>query len=535
MRSFLPIFIGLLVLGGEPLALYAQTAPRLLPFQGRLTDSSGAAVADGVKLVQFKIFDVPVGGSPVWAGELHRTTVNGGLVNVLLGSKTPFTGVDFDRQLYLEITVDIDEDDTITAADPPLLPRQAILPVVFAKEAADSRNLAGHDWTPLFGVNDPTGALLPSKVADGTLPGSKLAPASVTAGQIASNAVSADAIADHAVGSSKLADGALSDRHVGVLSHLTASDGTPSKALVIDSDGRVGIGIEEPREKLDVDGYINANGGIFAHGVTAAGPAHGEFSFTGYYQEGRFVNWLGSGEAAACTRLLGANGSRSGGFGMAFGNSIVSPVVWFYGFEDRNCFQVRAVNYDFTAGRSGTVPEGTPLLTVRRIGGGARVGIGTENPSAALEVNGSVRAQDFLRPSDRNLKTNFAPIDADQLLEKISEISIQSWSFTNEPPTVRHIGPTAQDFHSAFGLGDDDKHIATVDADGVALAAIQGLYRLLKEKDARIASLEASVNALALRLDEIVSQGTASKQNQSGTRLRAGELICHELCSNKAL
>jgi hypothetical protein len=33
----------------------------------------------------------------------------------------------------------------------------------------------------------------------------------------------------------------------------------------------------------------------------------------------------------------------------------------------------------------------------------------------------------------------------------------------------------AQDFHAAFQVGDDDKHIATVDADGVALAAIQGL------------------------------------------------------------
>jgi len=35
---------------------------------------------------------------------------------------------------------------------------------------------------------------------------------------------------------------------------------------------------------------------------------------------------------------------------------------------------------------------------------------------------------------------------------------------------VLHLGPVAQDFHAAFGLGADDKHIATVDADGVALA-----------------------------------------------------------------
>src|SRR5262245_24920515 len=113
----------------------ASEAPKLIPFQGRLTDQNGAAISNGVRVVQFKIFDVPTGGSPVWAGEVHRTTVNGGLVNVMLGSKTPLTGLDFNQQLYLEITVDVNGDNVITAADPPMLPRQAILPVVFAKEA----------------------------------------------------------------------------------------------------------------------------------------------------------------------------------------------------------------------------------------------------------------------------------------------------------------------------------------------------------------------------------------------------------------
>src|ERR1039458_2476230 len=61
---------------------FGQSAPKLIPFQGRLPDQTGLTVSNGVRLVQFKIYDVPTGGSPVWAGELHRTTVNGGLVNV---------------------------------------------------------------------------------------------------------------------------------------------------------------------------------------------------------------------------------------------------------------------------------------------------------------------------------------------------------------------------------------------------------------------------------------------------------------------
>ena len=50
---------------------------------------------------------------------------------------------------------------------------------------------------------------------------------------------------------------------------------------------------------------------------------------------------------------------------------------------------------------------------------------------------------------------------------------------------IRHIGLMAQDFHAAFGgLGVGDKHISTVDADGVAFAAIQGLYRKVKTLEA---------------------------------------------------
>jgi hypothetical protein len=55
----------------------------------------------------------------------------------------------------------------------------------------------------------------------------------------------------------------------------------------------------------------------------------------------------------------------------------------------------------------------------------------------------------------------------------------------------------AQDFRAAFGLGENDTTIATVDADGVALAAIQGLNAKLEAQNAallaRIAALEAAL------------------------------------------
>jgi TolA-binding protein len=48
----------------------------------------------------------------------------------------------------------------------------------------------------------------------------------------------------------------------------------------------------------------------------------------------------------------------------------------------------------------------------------------------------------------------------------------------------------AQDFYDAFKVGEDDTHITTVDADGVALAAIQGLDQILQEQQSQIVKLQ---------------------------------------------
>src|SRR6185295_10056712 len=113
-----------------------------------------------------------------------------------------------------------------------------------------------------------------------------------------------------------------------------------------------------------------------------------------------------------------------------------------------------------------------------------RVGIGTNSPQQALHVVGNILATGTITPnSDRNAKADFAAVDSNSVLERVASLNIQQWRFKAETEGVRHIGPMAQDFHRAFGLGENPTSIATVDADGVALAAIQGLNQKLEQKE----------------------------------------------------
>lgn len=105
--------------------------------------------------------------------------------------------------------------------------------------------------------------------------------------------------------------------------------------------------------------------------------------------------------------------------------------------------------------------------------------------------------------SDKNLKEGFEQINEAEILEKVAELPITIWNYREEASSVTHIGPVAQDFHAAFGLGNDDRSISTVDADGVALAAIQALYAENQEKEAEIAELRSQLAELEARFDAL--------------------------------
>jgi hypothetical protein len=115
--------------------------------------------------------------------------------------------------------------------------------------------------------------------------------------------------------------------------------------------------------------------------------------------------------------------------------------------------------------------------------------------------SGDVQVRGVTLACDLNVKDNFTCVKTREILEKLAGLRIQEWSYKTDPTSVRHIGPTSQDFQAVFELnGDDETNIASVDAQGIALAAIQGLNDKLNAENVQLrtslANLERRLAAL---------------------------------------
>jgi hypothetical protein len=109
--------------------------------------------------------------------------------------------------------------------------------------------------------------------------------------------------------------------------------------------------------------------------------------------------------------------------------------------------------------------------------------------------------------SSRTFKDSFANVDVGAVLEKLVALPVQTWVYTASRAEGQHMGPVAEDFAATFGLGNDDKHITTVDESGVAFAAIQGLNRKVETDNASLrrenADLRGALERLSERLDKL--------------------------------
>lgn len=122
--------------------------------------------------------------------------------------------------------------------------------------------------------------------------------------------------------------------------------------------------------------------------------------------------------------------------------------------------------------------------------------------------------------SDRTTKHDIVAVQPEEILGKVLDLPIATW--VRKGDEARHLGPMAQDFAAAFGLGEDDRHIATIDMAGVSLASIQALNgrmaSAIAQKDAEIETLRQKSSDLAARVETLEKMiSTLLEQNAAAT------------------
>jgi hypothetical protein len=200
-------------------------------------------------------------------------------------------------------------------------------------------------------------------------------------------------------------------------------------------------------------GYTNLSSGSFS--TTAGGArnqADGNVSTIG----GGFSN---TARGAYATVPGGAQNTAQGDYSLAAGRRAEAAHSGTFVWADSR-------NAAFTS-------TGPDQFLIRARGG---IGVNLTTPSFPIHVAGGAycTGSQWVNASDRNAKEDFQSINGSEILEQVAAMPIHTWQYKTEAG-ARHIGPTAQDFHAAFGVGVDDGGISTVDAAGVALAAIQAL------------------------------------------------------------
>ena len=530
--------------------------PETMSYQGKLTDGSGNAVADGNYSLTFNIYDVSAGGSALWT-ETHGdvATVNG-IFNVILGSDT-LLDIAFDKQYWLGIKVGGGAELTprikLTSSpyslggnfwsltgnagtSPPtnFLGTTDNTPLEFWVNGLRALRLEPHTASPniIGGVNGnwitsgifgatiagggQAGALNRVTDAYGVVGGGKdnqagdgdadtaNAPYATVGGGLGN-----DATGDHATvggGGSNTAEAdygtvgggyrntvssnpyaTVSGGYINTAAGLSTTVGGGSDNHATDFYATVGGGVRN-----DATGFSATVGGGSDNYVT---DSYCTISGGGSNQAG---NDAGTTADATYATVAGGENNTASGFYSTIPGGRSNTAQGYYSFAAGRMARAnhRGSFVWGDAHHEAVESTGDNRFIVRAMGG---VYLYTNSAlSSGMYLSGGGSSWNIV--SDRAMKRNIRQVDGKEILSKLAQIPISQWSYKAQDPSIEHIGPVAQDFYAAFGLGEDDKHINTLDPDGVALAAIQGLYDMVKEKDAENADLRQCVDDLESRL-----------------------------------
>jgi hypothetical protein len=473
-------------------------------YQGRLND--GANPANGRYDLKFGLFNASTNGTLVSSDYATNsaTTVSGGLFTVTLDFGDVFAG----PGRWLEIAVRTNGGGAFST----LSPRQQLTSIPYAIRAtsanhatsADFANNAGHaDSANNAGHADSANSASFANNANSA--NTAIGATHATSADFANNAGHADSASTASTANtannanyatSAATAGSADSANNANTANFANSAGTANSVAAANVSGTL------------ADSHLSGNVALRSGGNTFNGTqiiTNGSVGLA-TTSPGRMLQLGGPANTEAMIRLnsTAANGIAGRAWDVGVPKSDTSTDGKFFSFSVQD------------------TAAALPALLIRW--DSQYVGISNTNPIALLTVGSSVspaycNGTSWVNGSDRNAKENFAPVDAAEVLARVVSLPVQSWSYKAQPDD-KHIGPVAQDFHTAFGLnGKDERHIATVDADGVALAAIQGLNQKLeggsKRAETRIEKLETENTGLKKRLSEleaIVSKLTAEKE-----------------------
>ncbi len=206
---------------------------------------------------------------------------------------------------------------------------------------------------------------------------------------------------------------------------------------------------------------------------------------------------------------MGYNTNASGKYAVAMGydTTASSPNTVAMGY---NVVAGAASTFVYGDGSAQTVSGTTGRFAVRASGGFKFL---TSNGTSGVSL--AANSGSWASLSDRNAKDSATPIDARVVLARVAALPLSTWHYKTQDERFRHMGPMAQDFHEAFGLGESDSAIATVDADGVALAAIQGLAARVQDEASTLRSLHEQMDDESAKEDLEFEQLRSSLSRQS--------------------
>ena len=480
LKSTLPSLFLLLALLFMASHGHAQTA---FTYQGQLRD--GSTNANGNYSLTFKLFDNAGGGTQIGS---TLTVPNQSVVNGLFTVALDFGGAAFDGNArWLEITVKAGASAAETLA-----PRVAVLPSPYA---------------------------LYAKVA-GTVTNGAIMNA-----QLAASAIATANIQNGAITTALIANGAVTDGKIATVSGAKVSGSVASAIFATSAGSATTAGFAATAALAN----SVTNGAIVTGSLQDAAVTTGKIvdkAVTGAkIADGQVVKTL-NGLTDVVTFSAGANVTLSTtGDNIRISAALTNIGPWTIGvgpytIPGDNTYPDALTFANFGAIRMAIIEPGVFITGGLGVAGDITVkgqleatiispGVvnGRIDLDGSLDVKGGITALGeitalgimsapaFNQTSDRNAKENFAPVDARVVLERVVGLPISNWNFKTDRAT-RHIGPMAQDFHAAFMLGTDDKHIATVDEGGVALAAIQGLHSIVREKVTEIADLKKRLETL---------------------------------------